>query len=552
MVWQPEIDELKRRRAFAEEMGGEAGIAEQRRRGKLTVRERIDLLADQGSFQEIGQLAGAATYEGNELKHVRPSNMIIGLGGLNGRKAVLTAGDFTVRGGSADGSIGNKGGHAQKMALDWRLPFVRLLDATGGSVRTFENIGRTYIPTNPVTPGVEDLLCRVPVVAAVLGSVAGLPAVDACLAHFNVMVKGTSQVFPGGPPVVKAALGIDITKEDLGDERSQVYEAGVVDNLVDTEAEAFDMVKRFLSYLPDNVWQMPPRRDAGDDPDRRDDSLLSAIPREKRRVYDAYKILNAVLDRESFFEITPFYGRSRVVGLGRVDGYPVGVMINNPKRLGGSMDVAAGTKVIRFLQLCDTFHLPMVYFADEPGFMVGPGTAAPRHRARRRQDAVCDAAHAHAVDYRHHPPTVRRCRAMPRPPERHVQARRVAVRALGLDAHIGRRIGGVSPCHSRVGRPPRPRKRRSKPSSKRCRRRSRPPRRSTSRTSSTRAIRARWLASSCTWRSRCWSPNSDRVRHRTCRRARLAGKRQSYVANSEQIRTHAKSVLQDGWPMSYG
>ena len=372
MVWEAELEELQRRRAFAEQMGGDAGIAEQRRRGKLTVRERIDALADPGSFQEIGQLAGAASYDGNELTHVRPSNMVIGLADINGRKAVLTGGDFTVRGGASDASIGNKGGHSQKMALDWRLPYVRLLDATGGSVKTFEQIGRTYIPTNPVTPGVEDLLCRVPVVAAVLGSVAGLPAVDSCLAHFNVMVKGISQVFPGGPPVVKAALGIDISKEDLGDERSQVFESGVIDNLADSEAEAFEMVKRFLGYLPDNVWRLPPRVESGDDPERRDEFLLKAIPREKRRVYDAYKILDAVLDRGSFFEITPHYGRSRIVGLARLDGYPVGAMINNPKRLGGSMDVAAGTKVIRFLQLCDTFHLPMIYFADEPGFMVGP------------------------------------------------------------------------------------------------------------------------------------------------------------------------------------
>ena len=372
MVWEAEVEELARRRAFAAQMGGEAGIAEQRRRGKLTVRERIDLLADEGSFQEIGQLAGAATYDGNTLTHVRPSNMVIGLASIDGRRAVLTGGDFTVRGGASDASIGNKGGHSQKMARDWRLPYIRLLDATGGSVKTFEQIGRTYIPTNPVTPGVEDLLCEVPVAAAVLGSVAGLPAVDSCLAHFNVMVKGISQVFPGGPPVVKAALGIDITKEELGDERSQVYASGVIDNLAETEEEAFEQLRRFLGYLPSNVWQLPPRVETGDSPDRRDEYLLSAIPREKRRVYDAYKILNSVLDRDSFFEITPLYGRSRIVGLGRVDGYPVGAMINNPKRLGGSMDVAAGTKVMRFLQLCDTFHLPMIYFADEPGFMVGP------------------------------------------------------------------------------------------------------------------------------------------------------------------------------------
>ena len=372
MVWQPEIEELERRKRFSEQMGGEAGIREQRRRGKLTVRERVDLLADPGSFQEIGQLAGHATYDGNDLLDVRPSNMVIGRARLDGRSAVLTAGDFTVRGGASDASIGNKGGHAQNMALDWRLPFVRLLDATGGSVKTFEQIGRTYIPTNPVTPGVENLLCQVPVVAAVLGSVAGLPAVDACLAHFNVMVKGISQLFPGGPPVVKAALGIDISKEDLGDERSQVFGSGVVDNLADTEEEAFAMIKRFLAYLPSNVWQTAPRVETDDDPNRRDDALLSIIPREKRRMYNPRRILDAVLDRDSFFEITPHYGRSRILGLARMNGYPVGVMINNPKRLGGSMDVAAGVKTIRFLQLCDTFHLPMVYFADEPGFMVGP------------------------------------------------------------------------------------------------------------------------------------------------------------------------------------
>ena len=131
------------------------------------------------------------------------------------------------------------------------------------------------------------------------------------------------------------------------------------------------MIRRFLSYLPSNVWEMPPHIEPTDDPNRRDEELLSAIPRERNRTYDAYAILKHVLDRDSIFEITPHYGRSRITALARVNGYPVGAMINNPRQLGGSMDVAAGQKVIRFLQLCDTFHLPMVYLADEPGFMVG-------------------------------------------------------------------------------------------------------------------------------------------------------------------------------------
>ena len=371
MVWQPEIDELNQRRELARQMGGEAGIARQRKRGKLTVRERIEAISDPGSFQEIGGLAGSATYEGDELVAFTPANTVIGTSRLDGRRVVLNAGDFTVRGGAADAAVGNKGGYAQRMACEWRLPYVRLLDAAGGSVRTFEQLGRTYIPMSPSTPGIERLLCTVPVVSAVLGSVAGLPAVEACLSHFSLMVKDISQVFPGGPPVVKAALGYDINKEDLGDERTQIYEAGVIDNLADSEADAFRMIRRFLSYLPANVWQLPPRGETPGDSQRCEEGLLSVIPRQKRRAYDPYVILGYVLDPDSLFEIAPLYGRSRITALARVNGYPVGVMAHNPRFLGSSMDMAAGQKVIRFLQLCDTFHLPMVYFADEPGFMVG-------------------------------------------------------------------------------------------------------------------------------------------------------------------------------------
>jgi len=371
MVWQPEIDELKQRHQFAAQMGGPEGIERQHSRGKLTVRERIAALADQGSFQEIGGLAGGATYENGKLVSFRPANTVIGVCTLNGRKVVLNGGDFTVRGGAADAAIGDKSGHAQRLALEWHLPYVRLLDATGGSVRTFENIGRTYIPISPSTPGVEKLLCVAPVVSAVMGSVAGLPAVEACLAHFNLMIRGISQLFPGGPPVVKAALGYDITKEDLGGEQVVVYQGGIIDNIADTEQDAFAMIRRFLSYLPDNVWQMPPRIQTEDDPKRREEKLLSVIPRDRRKGYSPHQILKYVLDKDSFFEIAPYLGQSRVTGLARVNGYPVGAMINNPMYNGGSMDVHAGVKVIRFLQLCDTFHLPVVYFADEPGFMVG-------------------------------------------------------------------------------------------------------------------------------------------------------------------------------------
>lgn len=370
MVWEPEVEELKHRHSLAEKMGGEEGIAKQHSRGKLTVRERIAGLVDPDSFREIGKLAGSATYEGDKLVAFTPGNSVMGLCEINGQKVALSGGDFTIRGGSADAAV-NKGNVVQ-MALDWRLPYVRLLDATGGSVKSFAQMGRTYIPDANAYCAMEARLLNVaPVVSAVMGSVAGLPAVEACIAHFSLMVKGTSQVFPGGPPVVKAALGIEVTKEELGGEQIQAYQGGVIDNVAENEEDAFRMIRAFLSYMPGNVWKMPPRATPTDDPDRRDEELLSIIPREKNKSYDPYKILHHVLDRDSLFEISPFYGRSRIIALARINGYPIGVMINNPRHLGGSMDVAAGTKVIRFMQMCNTFHLPLVYFADEPGFMVG-------------------------------------------------------------------------------------------------------------------------------------------------------------------------------------
>jgi len=371
MTWKPELEELEERKKLAAQLGGKENIDKHHSRGKLTVRERIDALADPDSFEEIGALTGRATYEGSKIKSYTPSNTVMGRCDINGRPAMVTGGDFTIRGGAADAAVAGKGFHAEKKALDFRMPLIRLLDATGGSVKTFEQMGHTYIPDNPGGYTAMQLLQTVPVVSAVMGSVAGLPAVQACLAHFNLMIKKTSQIFVAGPPVVKAALGIDIHKEELGSPRIQAHQNGVINNVAKNEEDAFDIIKKFLSYMPKNVWELPPRIEPTDDPNRRDEELLSIIPREARKTYDPYEILDLVLDKDSLFEIAPYYGRSRITALARLDGYPVGAMINNPKVFGGSMDVAAGSKLIRFIQLCDLFHLPVVYLADEPGFMVG-------------------------------------------------------------------------------------------------------------------------------------------------------------------------------------
>jgi acetyl-CoA carboxylase carboxyltransferase component len=220
-----------------------------------------------------------------------------------------------------------------------------------------------------------NLLAQIPVVAAVLGSVAGLPAVHVGDSHFSVMTKN-SETFVGGPPMVSQALGLKITKQELGDWRMQAKTSGVVNNVAEDEADAFAQIRRFLSYLPSNVWQLPPWVEPEDDPNRRDEGLLSIIPRRRAAVYDVRKLVAAVVDQGSSFEISALYGRALVTLLARIDGFPVAVVANDCRRDGGAMTPAACIKYERFIDFADTFHLPVVYFCDVPGFMVGPESEA--------------------------------------------------------------------------------------------------------------------------------------------------------------------------------
>jgi acetyl-CoA carboxylase carboxyltransferase component len=363
MVWQPEIDEIRRRQELAEQPG--------RAQNNLSVWERIAALADHESFQAIGSLAGSTTYEGDKLVAFTPTHTVTGLCTLDRRKVVISAADSATHGEVPGTDVGYKTGYAQRLALEWRIPCIRLLDASAGSALEIERTGRTYPANTNIADEAVRLLSIVPVVSAVMGSVAGLAAVDVCLGHFSVMVKGTSHVFLNGPAEVKAALGCDISEEELGGWRVATS-SGMVDNVAENEREACAIIRRFLSYLPGNVWEMPPRIEPKDDPNRRDEELLSVVPRDRKKLYNPYEILNHVLDHDSLFEISPFYGTACVTALGRVNGYPVGVMVKNCLSPSvGAIDVAAGSKMIRFLQLCDTFHLPIAYFADEPGFMVG-------------------------------------------------------------------------------------------------------------------------------------------------------------------------------------
>ncbi len=369
--WEAEVEELRRREELGRQMGGPEKVARHRAAGKLTVRERIEALLDPGSFHEIGAIVGRATYDGAELTDLSPSNFVMGRGRVDGRPVVVGGDDFTVRGGSSDASIGGKQAFAEQMANELRLPIVRLIDGSGGggSVRSMETIGRTYIPQNPAWQWVVANLATIPVVSLALGSVAGLGAARVVTSHYSVMVKGTSQVFVAGPPIV-ARTGEDLDKEELGGSHVHTRN-GAVDDEAEDEKDAIERARRFLSYLPSSVHDLPPRSDPDDAADRRDDWLIEAIPRNRRAAYKIRPIISAVVDQGSFFEMGRHNGRSVVTGLARLDGWPVAVLAGDPYHYGAGWTAAASEKVTRFVDLADTFHLPVVHLVDNPGFVVG-------------------------------------------------------------------------------------------------------------------------------------------------------------------------------------
>ena len=386
MSWKKEIDELRKRESLAEEMGGKEKLKRQKDNNRLNVRERINLLLDKNSFHEIGKISGKAEYDENgELKNFIPSNFVMGRGKINGRSVVVGGDDFTVRGGAADASIAQKQIMAEQFANEYRLPLIRLIEGTGGggSVKSLDIDTRTYIPGNPGWNWVVDNLSTIPVIALALGPVAGLGAARAVTSHFSIMVNNISQMFVAGPPVVKR-VGEDLTKEELGG--SNIHSKnGAIDIVVDSEKEAIQTARNILSYLPSSVYELPPRIKPLDNPERKDDWLINAIPKDRRKVYKSRKIIETVFDNSSFLEFGKYTGQSVIAGLARLDGWPVGVLAGDPYFYGGGWTADASNKVTRFVDIAETFHLPVVHLVDNPGFIIGlegEKQATIRHGAR--------------------------------------------------------------------------------------------------------------------------------------------------------------------------
>ena len=374
-TWQKAREELASRRKRALEHGGEAAVAKQRAAGRRTARERIAELADPGSFTEVGTLAIDRRFDaqGNELEPTSTSH-IMGLAEVAGRPVVIGADDFTVSAGYTINLERYKGsfkGFTEDLAHEYRIPLLLNLEGVGGGVSVQQTKGYSIIPSTMSFGRAFELLGEVPVLAAGMGACAGGSGGRLILSHFSVMTKDTACVFAGGPPVVAQALGRKVNKFALGGAAIHTRISGIVDNAAEDETDANNQLKRVLSYLPQNVWEMAPFVPTDDPPDRQDDELLRIVPEARRRSYDMHKVINVITDQGSFFEIGPDWGRSLVTGLCRFGGYPVGILANNPLHIGGAMDAQAAEKQTRFIELCDTFHLPLVYLVDVPGFMIG-------------------------------------------------------------------------------------------------------------------------------------------------------------------------------------
>jgi acetyl-CoA carboxylase carboxyltransferase component len=372
MSWEKEIEELRKREALGEKMGGEEKLARQHSQGKLDARERLRRLVDPGSFREIGKIAGKSTYDdARELIDFAPSNFIFGRANIDDRPVVASADDFTVRGGAADAALHRKFVQCEKMAHTLGLPLIRMIDGTGGggSVKTLEDTGYSYVP---MTPGWSDIvknLDTVPVVALALGPTAGLGAARTVASHYSIMVKGLSQLFAAGP-VVAAQIGEELTKEALGG--SDIHTRnGVVDEEVASEDEAFAAARQFLSYLPSSVGKHAARTACSDPVDRREARLLSIVPREDKMVYSMRSVMDAVFDTGSVFEMGRRWGRAAITAFARLDGWPVAVLASDPTYLGGSWEALTSQKVKRFVEMAELFKLPVVHLVDNPGFMIG-------------------------------------------------------------------------------------------------------------------------------------------------------------------------------------
>ena len=394
--WAEALADLERRRSRARAMGGPERLARQRRDGRLDARERAGRLCDPGTFVELGLLVG-------HQADIPADGFVAGAGRIDGRDVLVGAEDFTVLGGSIGIRAHAKRHRLAELALQERVPLVMMLDGAGERA---QNAFERYPRAPNDLQAIARLSGLVPTVAMVLGPSAGHSALVAPLADFCVMTRGAA-AFAAGPPLVQAGTGEVVGKEELGGAQVHATQSGLAHAVVDDDAAAIALVRRYLGYFPPNAWRHPPRLAAageggpafpadagrgasgnvsvarfGDTGERRLDAILDVIPADHRRGYDMRRVLGLLVDDGDFLELQAGFGGAILTVLARLGGEPVAIVASQPSVLAGSIDGAAADKATRFLEIADAFHLPVIFLADTPGVMVG--RAAERDGILRR------------------------------------------------------------------------------------------------------------------------------------------------------------------------
>jgi acetyl-CoA carboxylase carboxyltransferase component len=362
--------ELRARKERVAEMGGPDKVERQHSLGKLTVRERIEMLFDRGSFLEQGALAHHQSQSpAMQGKSTPADGVVCGIGKVDGRKVAVIAYDFTVMAGSMGMVTELKATRLRELALRERIPLVWLIDSAGARIQ--EATGSMFARTGDLFREQVVMSGVIPQVAAMMGPGAAGTAYIPGLADFVPMVKGTSNMALAGPHLVKAAVGEDVTAEEMGGSKVHTKISGVADLEVEDDAACIEAIRTYLSFFPSSNLERPPQVEPDDPIDRRAEELYDIVPANPRQAYDVRRVIQAIVDDGSFFPMKPAWARNVVTGFARIGGRAVGIVANQPKFLGGALDVNGADKAARFVWLCDAFHIPLVFLMDCPGFLVG-------------------------------------------------------------------------------------------------------------------------------------------------------------------------------------
>ncbi len=368
---EEKISQLIEKRAEARLGGGEKAIEKQHQRGKYTARERIAMLLDEGSFEELDMfVTHRSTNFGMDKKHPLGDGVVTGFGTVEGRLVYVFAQDFTVLGGSLSETLAQKICKVMDMAMKMGAPVIGLNDSGGARIQEGINALAGYseiFQRNIMASGV------IPQISAILGPCAGGAVYSPALTDFTIMTKGLSYMFLTGPSVVKTVTGEDVSQENLGGASVHASKSGVTHFAVDSEEDAILTVRKLLSYIPQNNLEETPLMPCSDPIDRLEDKLNDIIPDSAKRSYDMYDVIGAIIDNGEFLEVSRDYAKNIIIGFARMNGQSVGIVANQPKVLAGVLDSNASRKAARFVRFCDAFNIPLVTLVDVPGFLPGTG-----------------------------------------------------------------------------------------------------------------------------------------------------------------------------------